>query len=76
MEYSIADYYDPDGDISANTGPMTEYLSYLSHVHAGAVGNMGFALEDFKAHIAGLRKQTSDVEMRPIGPNVSHGTHA
>jgi hypothetical protein len=62
MEYSIADDYDADGDISANTSPMTEYLSYVSHVHAGAVGDMGFTLENFKRYIAGLRKG-------PITPN-------
>ena len=56
MKYSIADYYDPDGDISANTGPMTEYLAYLSHVHAGAVGDMKFTLDDFRRYIGGLRK--------------------
>jgi hypothetical protein len=33
--------------------PLTEYLTYLSHVHEGAVGDMGFTLDDFKRYIAG-----------------------
>jgi hypothetical protein len=35
---------------------MVEYLTYLAEVRAGAVGDMGFRLEDFKRYIARLRK--------------------
>jgi hypothetical protein len=31
--------------------PFTEYLSYLSHVHAGAVGDMGFTLDEEKSYL-------------------------
>jgi hypothetical protein len=47
--------YDPDGDMPAGADPLTEYLTYLSHVHEGAVGDMGFSLSDFKAYIASRR---------------------
>jgi hypothetical protein len=40
----------------ANADPMAEYLTYLADVRGGAVGDMGFTLEDFKRYIAGLRK--------------------
>lgn len=53
--YSIADDYDPDGE-TAGADPLTEYLTYLSHVHEGAVGDISFSLDDFKRYIAGLRK--------------------
>jgi len=46
---------DPDGDIRADADPVAEYLTYLADVRGGAVGDMGFTLEDFKAYIAGLR---------------------
>jgi hypothetical protein len=54
--FTIADDYDPDGDISPNANPTTEYRTYLSNVRGGMVGDMGFALDDFKTYIAGLRK--------------------
>jgi hypothetical protein len=55
-DYSIADEYDPDGDRpSADTDPVAAYPTYLEDKRLGAVGDMGFTLEDFKAHIAGLR---------------------
>jgi hypothetical protein len=36
---------------------MAAYLTYLADVTGGAVGNMGFTLEDFKAYIAELRQR-------------------
>ena len=51
---------DPDGDMSPDADPMAEYLTYPDRVGEGAVGDMGFTLEDFKGYIAGLRKQTKD----------------
>jgi hypothetical protein len=36
---------------------MAAYLTYLEDKRLGAVGEMGFSLEDFKAYIAGLRKR-------------------
>jgi hypothetical protein len=33
---------------------MAAFLTYLADVTGGAVGNMHFTLEDFKAHIAGF----------------------
>jgi hypothetical protein len=53
--FTIADDYDPDGDVSPNADP-TEYRAYLTHVRGGMVGDMGFTLDDFKTYIAGLRK--------------------
>jgi hypothetical protein len=35
----------------ADAHPVTEYLTYLSHVHAGAGGDTGFTLDDFKRYI-------------------------
>jgi hypothetical protein len=32
MNYSIADDYDPDGDMSPNAHPVTEYRTYLRDV--------------------------------------------
>ena len=55
-EFTIANDYDPDGDMSTNADPMAEFLTYLSHVRGAAVGDMGFTLDDFKRYIAGLRK--------------------
>jgi hypothetical protein len=54
--FTIADDYDPDGDMSPNADPTTEYRAYLNHARGGMVGDMGFTLDDFKAYIAGLRK--------------------
>jgi hypothetical protein len=54
--FTIADDYDPDGDMSPNADPATEYRAYLSNVRGGMVGDMRFTLDDFKTYIAGLRK--------------------
>jgi len=54
VEPTIADDFDHDGDILHGADPMAEYLTYLDCVPAGAVGNMGFTLEDFKRYIAEL----------------------
>jgi hypothetical protein len=54
--FTISDDYDPDGDMSANADPITEYRTYLSHVRGGMVGDMGFSLADFETYVAGLRK--------------------
>ena len=51
--YSIADDYDPDGDMPADTDPMAASLTYLEDVRLGGVGDMGFTLDDFKRYIAG-----------------------
>ena len=54
-DFTIAEDLDPDGDIPADADPMAEYLTYLADVRGGAVGDMGFTLEDFTRYIAGLR---------------------
>ena len=41
----------------ADADPMGEYLCYMDDVHGGAIGDMGFTLEDFRRYIAGLRKR-------------------
>jgi hypothetical protein len=56
MTVTIADDYDPDGDISAKTNPVTAYRTYLGDVRGGMVGDMGFTLDDFRTCIGGLRK--------------------
>jgi hypothetical protein len=57
-EYSIARDYNPYNEsLCAESDPMGGYLTYLADVTRGAVGNMHFTLEDFKAYIAGLRKR-------------------
>jgi hypothetical protein len=30
--FTISDDYDPDGDMSPNADPITEYRTYLGHV--------------------------------------------
>ena len=42
-------------NLTANSDPMAKYLIYLADVQRGAVGNMGFTLEDFQQYIARLR---------------------
>jgi hypothetical protein len=54
--FTIADDYDPDGEMSPNANPATEYRAYLANVRGGMVGDMGFTLDDFKTYIAGLRE--------------------
>ena len=49
--FTIADDYDPDGDISADANPVTAYRAYLRDVRGGMVGDMGFTLDDFKTYI-------------------------
>lgn len=56
QKYTIADDYDPDGDISPNANPTTEYRRYLADVRGGMVGDTGLTVDDFKTYIAGLRK--------------------
>ena len=56
MTFTIANNYDPDGDVSAKTNPVTAYRTYLIDVRGGMVGDTGFTLDDFKTYIAGLRK--------------------
>jgi hypothetical protein len=43
-EFTIANDFDPDGDMSSNADPMAEYLTYLADVRGSAVGDMGFSL--------------------------------
>jgi hypothetical protein len=40
--FSISDDYDPDHDMTADSEPLTEYLTFRSHVAAGATGEMNF----------------------------------
>jgi hypothetical protein len=54
--YTIANDWDPDGDILHGADPLARYLTYLDCVRAGAVGDCGFTLEDFRRYIADLRK--------------------
>ena len=57
-EYSIARDYDPyDVSLSAESDPMAAYLTYLADVTGGAVGNMGFTVDDFREHINGLKQR-------------------
>ena len=43
-------------DMQADADPMSEYLTHVSQVREGAVGDMGFTLEDFRRYIDALRK--------------------
>jgi hypothetical protein len=56
-DLTITEDLDPDDDMPGDADPMAEYLTYLADVRGGAVGDMGFTLEDFKRYIAGLRKR-------------------
>ena len=37
-EFTIANDYDPDADMPANSDPITAYLTYLADVQGGAAG--------------------------------------
>jgi hypothetical protein len=39
--FTIADDYDPEGDMPPYADPTTEYRAYLSNVRGGMVGDMG-----------------------------------
>ena len=52
-EFSIAVDFDRKSDISADSDPMVEYLSYLAYVQDGLISDMGFTLRDFRRYIAG-----------------------
>jgi len=54
-EYTIAEHYDPDREMSPNADPLSAYLTYVADVRGGAVGEMRFSLQDFKQYIAGPR---------------------
>ena len=42
---------DPDQELlTPDPDPVAAYLTYLDEVHAGAVGDCGFTLADFRAH--------------------------
>jgi hypothetical protein len=57
-EYSIARDYDPGQEIlSAESDPMAAYLMYLADVTGGAVGNMGFMVDDFREYINSLKQR-------------------
>jgi hypothetical protein len=57
-EYSIARDYDPYNEIlSADSDPMAAYLTYLADVTGGAVGNMGFTVDDFREYINSLKQR-------------------
>jgi hypothetical protein len=56
--YSIADDLDTDGDMCRDADPMTEFLTYRSHVRAGAVQDTGFSIQDFRDYIDELRKRS------------------
>jgi len=54
-KYTIANDYDPHGDLS----PLTEYLIYFCAIRSDGSGDMGFTLEDFERHISQLGKGTT-----------------
>jgi hypothetical protein len=49
-EYTIAEHYDPDREMSPNADPLSAYLTYVADVRGGAVGEMRFSLQDFKQY--------------------------
>ena len=55
--FTIANDYDPEGDMSPYADPVTAYRTYLADVRGGMVGDMGFTVDDFNTYIAGLRKR-------------------
>ena len=55
--FTIANDYDPEGDMSPDADPVTAYRTYLADVRGGMVGDMGFTVDDFNTYIAGLRKR-------------------
>jgi hypothetical protein len=53
FNYELLHYrrrFDPDGEMPLSADPMTEYLSYFGDVRGGAVGDMGFTLDDLKRY--------------------------
>jgi hypothetical protein len=53
-KYTIANDLDPDDEMRAYATPMDEYVTYFLRVQSGEIADMGFELDDFKQHIAGL----------------------
>ena len=56
---TIANDYDPHGDLSADDDPLTEYLIYFCAIRSDGGGDLGFTLEDFERHIFELGKGTT-----------------
>lgn len=56
-KYTIALDLDPWGIIRAGADPVYEHQIYKIRVQSGLVIDMGFTLEDFKQHIAGLAEK-------------------
>ena len=58
-KYTIANDYDPHGDLSADDDPLTEYLIYFCAIRSDGGGDLGFTLKDFERHIFELGKGTT-----------------
>ena len=57
-KHSTGRDYDPGGErLSADSDPREAFLTYVDAKHAGAIGDMKFTLQDFREHIARLRKR-------------------
>jgi hypothetical protein len=60
-KYSIGRNFDRRSDISADSDPMVEYLTYLAYVQDGLVSDMGFTLKDFRRYIAELPRSETPI---------------
>lgn len=58
-KYTIADNYDPGGNISAYADPGYEHMTYLRRVMDGEVVDMGFKRGDFNRHVSELAEKRS-----------------
>ena len=56
LKYTIANDYDPNGDISADDDPLTGYLS--TFVPSNLMVVVGLTLEEFECHVSELAKRT------------------
>jgi hypothetical protein len=72
-EYSIARDYDPSQEIlSAESDPMAAYLTYLADFTGGAVGNIGFTVDDFREYRDFRNKSSARACSKPRAARSNH----
>jgi hypothetical protein len=60
-KYSVGDDFDLRSDISTDSDPMVEYLTYLAYVQDCLISDMGFTLKDFRNYISELPRSGTPI---------------